>query len=198
MSTKSFHALRVPRAGKRKGKLPGLPTELLVHIFVLLQVADLFSVQHTCHRFYDVISDSVFLQYILHTKINLLEDLLPPGGDLSFQDRISLLRHHEAAWKNLDLKTFTLGVRDETDAHGYILQDGYLIYYNAVTDDTAVARYGYMDLYSISDVPNAALWTRISLAAIHPLSDIVFAVDHNLVVAIRFRTSNNSTSRMSY
>ena len=192
MSTKSFHTLRVPRARKVKGKLPRLPTEVLVHIFALLQVADLFAVQQTCHRFYDIISDSVFLQYILYTKIKLLEDLLPPGVDVSFQDRIALLKHHEAAWNNLDFKTFTLGVRDEINTNGYIIQDGYLIY-NAL----ATARYDYVDLYSISDVPNAALWTRISLAAIHPLSDIVFAVDHNLVVAIRFRTSNNSTSRMS-
>jgi hypothetical protein len=192
MSTKSFHTPRVPQAGKLKGKLPGLPTELLVHIFALLQVADLFAVQHTCHRFYNVISDSVFLQYILYTKINLLEDLLPPGVDVSFQDRIALLKHHEAAWNKLDFKTFTLGVRDEINTHSYILQDGYLIY-NALTA-LATARYDYVDLYSISDVPNAARWTHISLAA---LSDIVFAVDHNLVVAIRFRTSNNSTSGMS-
>jgi hypothetical protein len=182
MSTKSFYTFRVPQAGKLKGKLPGLPTELLVHIFVLLQVADLFAVQHTCHRFYDVITDSVFLQYILHTKINLLEDLLPPGDvSSSFQDRIALLKHHEAAWNNLELKTFAPGVRHETAAHSYILQDGYLIY--NVIENTADARYGYVDLYSVSDVPNAARWTHISLAA---LSDIVFAVDHNLVVAIRF------------
>ena len=186
MSTKSFHTLRVPRARKLKEKLPRLPTEVLVHIFALLQVADLFAVQQTCHRFYDIISDSVLLQYTLYTKIKLLEDLLPPGVDVSFQERIALLKHHEAAWNNLDFKTFTLGVRDDINTHCYILQDGYLIY-NALTALAAdIARYDYMDLYSISDVPNAALWTRISLAAIHPLADIVFAVDHNLAVAIRF------------
>jgi hypothetical protein len=36
------------------------------------------SVQHTCRRFYDVISDSASLQYFLHTEINLLEDLYLP------------------------------------------------------------------------------------------------------------------------
>ena len=52
----------------------GFPTELLIRIFAYLQVADLLSVQRSCCRFYDVISDSASLQYILHTEINLLEE----------------------------------------------------------------------------------------------------------------------------
>lgn len=165
--------------------LSGLPTEVIIQIFAHLQVADLFSVQRTCRRFYDVITNSSFLQYILHTKINLLEDLLPP--DVSLYDRIALLKRHEAAWKNIDLNMFTQFVTSgETPPHCYILQGGYLIY-KAVFLAADTARYGYMDLYSISDRLNTeARWKHISLAAIRPLSDIVFAVDHNLAVAIRF------------
>ncbi len=161
---------------------PGLPTELLIRIFVRLQVADLLSVQHTCRRFCDVVSGSASLQYFLRTEINLLEDLLPP--DISLHDRVALLKYHETAWNNLQLNTFTRFATSEgLCAHCYILQDGYLIY-KAVAN---TARYGYIDLYSSSAQPNAeALWTRISLAAIRPLCDVVFAVDHNLVVAIRF------------
>ncbi len=161
--------------------LPGLPTELLIRIFVRLQVADLLSVQHTCRRFCDVISGSASLQYFLRTEINLLEDLLPP--DVSLHDRVALLKHHETAWNNLQLNLFTQFATSEASHARYILQDGYLIY-KALAN---TARYGYIDLYSSSALPNAeACWARISLAAISPLSDIVFAVDHNLVVAIRF------------
>ena len=164
--------------------LPGFPTELLIRIFTHLQVADLLSVQHTCRRFYDVISDSASLQYFLRTEVNLLEDLLPP--DFSLKDRVALLKHHETAWNNVELDMFIrFACGEEYHAHRYILQNGYLIY-EAVTN-TARVRYGYIDLYSISAVPNVEVrWTHIPLADIGPLSGIVFAVDHNLAVAIRF------------
>ncbi|KAH9161564.1 hypothetical protein EDB89DRAFT_715732 [Lactarius sanguifluus] len=163
---------------------PELPTELLVRIFSHLQVEDLLSVQHTCRRFCDVISGSDSLQYFLHTEINLLEDLLPP--DFSLRDRVDLLKHHETAWNTLQLNKFAwlTTSSEESRARCYILQDGYLIY-EVVTNtlaSTTTAQYGYIDLHSS---PNAeALWTHISLAFPRPLSNIVFAVDHNLVVAI--------------
>ena len=162
--------------------LSRFPTELLIRIFTYLQVSDLLSVQHSCRRFYDVISDSASLQYFLHTEINLLEDLLPP--DFSLKDRVAILKHHETAWNNLELNTFNRFVtREDSRSRCYVLQDGYLIY-KAVTN----AQYGYMDLHSSSAVPNAeAAWTHIRLAAgPNPFLDIIFAVDQNLVVAVRF------------
>ncbi|KAF8268714.1 hypothetical protein EI94DRAFT_1120556 [Lactarius quietus] len=163
--------------------LSGFPTELLIRIFACLQVADLLSIQHTCRRFYDIISDSASLQYFLHTEINLLEDhLVPP--DFSLHDRVALLKRHETAWNYLELNKFSQFVTPQ-ESHDvlfcdYVLQDGYLIY-NAVL----TARYGYMDLYSSSARSNAeASWTHIALTAIDPLLDIVFAVDQNLAVAI--------------
>ena len=174
------------------------PTELIIRVFAYLQVADLMSVQHSCRRFYDIISDSVSLQYILHTEINLLEDFLPP--DLSLNDRVALLKHHETAWKNLELNMsaqFLTSEDHKCHSHCYLLQDGFLIYKAAST-----ARYGYLDLYSSSALPNAgatrAPWTQIALEALRPLSDIVFAVDHNLAVAIRFEIFDNSTRSLSY
>ncbi|KAH9161560.1 hypothetical protein EDB89DRAFT_715560 [Lactarius sanguifluus] len=161
--------------------LPVLPTELLIRIFSHLQVEDLLSVQHTCRRFCDVISGSASLQYFLCTEINLLKDLLP--SDFPLRDRVSLLKHHETAWNNLQLNEFTRFLTcEESHARCYILQDGYLIY-KAVGN---TVQYGYLDLYSSSAQPNAELrWAHIPLATSRPLSDIVFAVDHNLVVAIR-------------
>jgi hypothetical protein len=162
--------------------LPGFPTELLIQIFAYLQVADLLSVQHSCCRFYDVISHSASLQYFLHTEVNHFEDLLPP--DFALEDRVALLKHHETAWNNLELNTFTRFVTSEdSHSHCYILQDGYLIY-KAVAGTNA--HYGYTDLYSSSAVSNAeAPWTHIQLEA-RPFLDIVFAVDQNLAVVIRF------------
>jgi hypothetical protein len=143
-------------------------------------------------RFYDIISDSASLQYFLHTEINLLEDLSPP--DFSLEDRVALLKHHETAWNNLELNLsarFVPVTSEWSHSHCYLLQDGFLIYKAVYT-----AHYEYMDLYS-SSLPNAlGPWTAhspttIPLAALRPLSDIVFAVDHNLAVAIRFGISNN-------
>ena len=168
------------------GTLPGFPTELLIRIFAHLQVADLLSAQHTCRRFHDAISDSASLQYFLLTEINLLEDLSPPV--YSLDDRVALLKRHETVWNNLELNIYAQFVtsEDSYNAHSYyyfILQDGYLIY-KAVY---AAARYGYIDLYSSSALPNAeAPWTHIPLAGICYSTDIVFGVDQNLAVAIRF------------
>ena len=160
------------------------PTEILIRTFAHLQVADLLSVQHTCRRFYDVILESVSLQYFLHTEVNLLEDLSPP--DFSLNERVALLKRHETAWKNMEFnKSTRFLTSEESHAYRYILQDGYLIYEDASTN---TAQYGYIDLYSSSALPNAEEpWTHIPLANIaRPLSSIVFAVDHDLVVAIRY------------
>jgi hypothetical protein len=176
--------------------LPQFPTEILIRIFAhLLQVADLLSVQHTCRRFYDVISDSVSLQYFLHTEVNLLEDLSP--SHFSLNERVALLERHETAWNNLEFNNSSNNstrflTSKESHTHRYILQDGYLIY-EAVSASVDTAQYGYIDLYSSSAHPNAEEpraeepWTHIPLVDIGPLSSIVFAVDHDLAVAIRYQ-----------
>ncbi len=162
--------------------LPRLPTEILIRIFSILQVADLLSVQHTCRRFHDVISVDTSLQYVLHTELNLLEDLLPP--DVSLRDRLALLKQHETAWNNLQFNTFTRFAADEVhQAQHFILQEGYLIY-KKVTPNRV--RYGYTDLYSSSTLSKAgARWTH--LVCVTPIpTDIVFAADQNLVVSMRY------------
>ena len=167
--------------------LSRLPTELLIRICSHLQVADLLSVQHSCRRFYNVISDSVFLQYILHTQINHLEAFLPL--DVPLNDRVALLKRHKTAWKNLELNVFMqFKAGDRHRCSGYILQDGYLIYKPAtLAAITHTPYYNYIDLHSLSNQPNAERrWKQILLVAIRPLSDIIFAVDQDLVVVIRF------------
>ncbi|KAI0306120.1 hypothetical protein B0F90DRAFT_1696177 [Multifurca ochricompacta] len=150
--------------------LLNLSTELLIRIFVYLPAIDLFSVQHTCHKFYGIVTSSIYLQYILRTQINGVDGILPPGFPLS--ERLELLRHHEKSWNNLQLNVFA----DFT----YTLQDGYLIFKEAIS----VAQYRYVDLFTAT--PNKELdWVHISVDDFHPAFRLVFAVDHNLVVALR-------------
>jgi len=121
---------------------------------------------------------------MLRTEVNLLEDLLPP--DVPLHDRVSLLEQHETAWATLQLNTTTrFVINEEPHSRYYDIQGGYLIY-SGVTNMGRV-RYGYMDLNSSPSLENAEKnWTHISLAAFCTHWDMVFAVDHNLVVAIRF------------
>ncbi len=167
-----------------KATVPELPTELLLRVFSLLQVTDLLSVQHTCRRFHDVVSDSASLQYFLRTKVNLLEDFMPPH--VSLCDRLAILKRHEAAWNNLQLSPPSRFVTNEgPHDRYYILQDGHLIY-KAVTD-IGSARFGFIDLNSSSFLPKVeANWTHISLAGFCAHWDMVFSVDQNLLVVSRF------------
>jgi hypothetical protein len=156
---------------------PTLPTELLILILSYLPVVELCAVQRTCHRVHNIVAESAHLQYILRTQINGVDDLLPP--DCPFSERLELLRRHENAWSNLQLKLSHEFASPLLDRH--FLQDGYLIY-NKIAGNL---QYGYVDL--LSAVPDEELcWAHISREDIrHPLC-VVFAVDNNLAVVLRY------------
>jgi hypothetical protein len=156
---------------------PTLPTELLILILSYLPVVELCAVQRTCHRIHNIVAESAQLQYVLRTQINGVDDLLPP--DCPFSERLELLRRHENAWSNLQLKLSHEFASPLLDRH--FLQDGYLIY-NKIA---GVLQYGYVDL--LSAVPDEELcWVHISREDIrHPLC-VIFAVDHNLAVVLRY------------
>jgi hypothetical protein len=156
---------------------PTLPTELLILILSYLPVVELCAVQRTCHRIHNIVVESAHLQYILRSQINGVEDLLPP--DCPFSERLELLRRHENAWSNLQLKLSHEFASPLLDRH--FLQDGYLIY-NKIAGNL---QYGYVDL--LSAIPDEDLsWAHISREDIrHPLC-VVFAVDNNLAVVLRY------------
>jgi hypothetical protein len=79
--------------------LLNLSTELLIQILAYLQAVDLFSVQRTCREICHIVADSRYLQYILRTKINGVDDFLPP--DFRYPKRLELLRRHEKSWNGL-------------------------------------------------------------------------------------------------
>ena len=70
-----------------------LSTELLIEILTDLPVADLLSMQHTCRTMRNIIGGTVYLQYIVRTHINDVDDFLPP--EFSYSERLELLRRHE-------------------------------------------------------------------------------------------------------
>ena len=55
-----------------------IPTELLVRILSNLSCDDLCLLQGTCRRFRDIIFGTPYLEYLLHTGIDNVDDLLPP------------------------------------------------------------------------------------------------------------------------
>jgi hypothetical protein len=166
--------------------LHSLSTELLIHIFAYLPVTDLFSVQTTCRRIYDIIAETAYLQYILHSHLNGVDDLLPPN--CPFSERLELLRHHEKAWNNLQ---FNLYSEISTNANYYsrktIIQDGYLIY----RSNTDLTQYGYIDLFSLPPPNEEPRWVHISLKNFLVPYALVFFVDYDLVVAIREKGTFN-------
>ena len=166
----------------RRTLLLNLSTELLVQILSYLPVADLCSVQRTCRKIRHIVAGTTYLQYILRTQINGVDDFLPP--DFPFTERLKLLRRHEESWNGLKFDLFAEFATTVPQPDRYTLRDGYLIYEDL--SGTAL-RYGYTDLCSATQ--NEGLpWVHITLYDIHlPLpSKVVFAVDHDLVVAIRF------------
>ncbi|KAF8268716.1 hypothetical protein EI94DRAFT_1800131 [Lactarius quietus] len=159
--------------------LLNLSTELLIHIFAFVPVPDLFSVQSTCHRIYDIVTETAYLQYIVHSHLHGVDDLLPPNSP--FSERLELLRHHEKTWNDLQ---FNLCSKFSTnvDYHSRknIMQDGYLIYRSNMN----LSQYGYIDLFSLQP-DEEPRWIHISLRNFFAPYYLVFFVDHDLAVAVR-------------
>lgn len=157
--------------------LLNLPTELLILILSYFPAEELCAVQRTCHRIHDIVAESAHLQYILRAQINGVHDLLHP--DVPFSERLQLLKRHEKSWSCLQLKVSHEFESTIPDRH--FLQDGYLIY-NTIA---RTLQYGYVDL--LSAAPDAALsWVHVSKEDIRFPLRVVFAVDQNLAVVLRY------------
>ena len=164
-----------------------LPPEVLIDILSFLPAADIFSVQQTCHTIRDIVDGTAHLQYILRTHIMGVDDLLPPN--FPYSDRFKLLRRHEQSWNALQFNLFTKCVIDRPSfINQYILQGGYLIYDHLTAD--GMPRYGYSDVGAATR--NEELrWVHVEVdnhsCLRSPLGSwLTFAVDHDLVVVMRF------------
>ena len=180
--------------------LLALPTEVLTEIFSYLPLIDLLSVQFTCHETRNIVANTAYLQYILRTQVNGVDDFLPPG--FPYSERLKLLRRHEKSWNSLHYNIFTKFATSVGHHHNpdcYTLRDGYLIYEDVSGTEL---QYCYADLCSTARNQEPR-WVHIILEDIRlPLpAKVVFAVDHDLAVTIRFwvlsRTLLSATSDKS-
>ena len=111
-----------------------IPTELLVRILSNLSCDDLCLLQGTCRRFKDVILGTPYLEYLLHTGIDKVDDLLPPG--VPFPERVELLKLHERSWIGLRFNLFSeFSIHDNTRdnvARYTTSKNGYLIHNDSI------------------------------------------------------------------
>jgi hypothetical protein len=163
-----------------------LETELLVEILAYLPPADMASVQRTCRTIRDIVAGTSYLQYILHAKINCVDDLLPPN--FPHHERLKLLRRHEQSWRDLQFYLFTEShsISDRQSPHFFTLQGGHLIY-QCLPGRERGLQYGYTDLCS-AERNEELRWVHLTMgeSQYSNSTTIVFAVDHDLLVAVRF------------
>jgi hypothetical protein len=123
--------------------LLNLSTELLIHIFAYLPVTDLFSAQSTCRQIHSIVVGTAYLQYLLHTQLNGVDDLLPPNCPST--ERLEHLRLHEKTWNDLQFNPYTeFSTNVEPYFRKNIIRDGYLI----SRPNTDLTQYGYVDIFS--------------------------------------------------
>jgi len=159
--------------------------EVLIEILAYLPAADMIAVQRTCRTIRDIVTGTAYLQYILHAKMNGVDDLLPL--DFPYSERLELLRCHERSWRdpqfNLFAEPHSIRVHN---LKFFTLQGGYLIY-QCYPGWGKGLKYGYTDLCS-ADRNKEVRWVHLTMGEIqYPKSTMVaFAVDHDLVMAVRF------------
>jgi len=163
-----------------------LSTEVLIEIFAYLPATDMITVQRTCRTIHDIIAGTAFLQYTVHAEINGVDDLLPP--DFPYSERLELLRSHEQSWRDLQFNRFAKrhSIPDARNLNFFTLQDGYLIYQCLLGRGRGL-QYGYTDLCS-ADRNKELRWVHLTMGERqYPDSTtIIFAVDHDLMMTVRF------------
>jgi hypothetical protein len=175
-----------------------LSTEVLVEIIAYLPAADMIAVHRTCRTTRDIVAGAAYLQYILHAEINGVDDLLPP--DCPYSERLELLQSHEQSWRDLKFNLFAefdnTSVVPNNLAY-FTLQDSYLIY-QCHPEPGKGLQYGYTDLCS-ADRSKELRWVHLTMGEIQypgPMKSIIeFAVDHDLVMVMRFCILLDSFSR---
>jgi len=174
-----------------------LSTEVLIKILGYLPAADMISVQQTCRTIRNIVAGTAYLQYILRADINGVGDFLLPN--FSYSERLELLWRHEQSWQSLHFDLFTKCdciSESDSDMPHFTLQDGYLIYQYTYPED-GVLQYEYTDLCSAARNEDLR-WVHVTLFETEYIPPfpwpwrVIFAVDHDLVVAVRFRVFSNS------
>ena len=138
-----------------------LPTELLIQIFLDLDVSDFGSCLLACRRLKVIIQDCCLLQYRIRTALaGVLDPLLQP--DPSLEHRLESLKRWSDAWLHpgtylrCPAHVLTHTPKNRTD---FVLCDDYLIIrdFGGRHGYRHVAGYEWLDLREPSDDG----WTRI-------------------------------------
>jgi len=163
-----------------------LSTEVLIEILAYLPAADMTTVQRTCRMIRDIVTGTAYLQYTLLANINRVDDLLPP--DFPYSERLELLRCHEQSFRGLQFNLFAEcdNISGVPNLDFFTLQGGYLIY-QCFPGRGRGLQYGYTDLCS-AERNKELRWVHLTMGESQYLNStvIVIAVDHDLVMAVRF------------
>lgn len=86
-------------------KFLDLPLEILVETICYLNVVDTYTCRRLCRTLYNLISDSMKLQYVTKIKIAGMQD--NPYCKLSIPERLSTLERREISWRLANYTFFT-------------------------------------------------------------------------------------------
>ncbi|EIW84388.1 hypothetical protein CONPUDRAFT_100433, partial [Coniophora puteana RWD-64-598 SS2] len=78
-----------------------IPEELLVHIFLDLDIASLVTCKRVCKQFADIILRSALVQYHIELAANCMQDGPDAGPSTDPATRLAAIRKHRRAWNTL-------------------------------------------------------------------------------------------------
>ena len=163
-----------------------LSTELVIQILAYGSFRDIGACARTSRRLHSIISGSLYLQYLIRTKIAGVCDPFIPG--LSIHERLSILKSWERAWHCLDLREPTLQCVVPRDISASVLRyeihDGYLIGTRRFPVDDRPLGYNYIDLHDVVKRGYVS-WNNVDLHQSLSVFSYCFNVeDYNLAVIL--------------
>jgi len=165
-----------------------LSTELVIEILAYGSLRDIRACAQSSRRLYDIISSSLYMRYLVRTKVAGVCDPFVPGLSISIQERISALERWERAWHGLDLRQPVLQcvVPGEISVSilRYEIHDGYLIGTRQFPTDDRPLGYNYIDLHDAVKHGYVS-WTNVDLDPSLSVFSYCFDVEeHNLAVLL--------------
>lgn len=163
-----------------------LSTELLIQIVSYGSLRDIGAFALTSRRLYDIISGSLYLRYLIRTKIAGVYDPFLTG--LSIHERLSVLESWERAWHDLDLRKPTLHCvvprHISVSVLRYEIHSGYLIGTRRLPADDRPLGYIYVNLHEAIKRGYVS-WNNVDLhQSLSVFSHCFNVEDYNLAVML--------------
>ena len=182
----SSHSIPGSPAPTMSPHLLHLSTELLIQILSYGSLRDIGACALTSPRLHRIISGSLYLRYLIRTKIAGVCDPFLPG--LSIHERLSVLESWERAWHDLDLRKPILRCVVPIDISvsilRYELHGGYLIGTRRLPADDRQLGYNYVNLHEALKRGYVS-WNNVDLHQSLSIFSYCFNVeDYNLAVML--------------